>query len=153
LAIVLLCLVAVVWPVGPARGAGAAVGEIEGEEDDRRGVDLQSIQPPAFVGLGGGMVDLEPPNPGLGVTQRAAVVAGADGGHLLDSSPQPVDHGPIKERRAAAEVVRHALAGGELRLRRTGHVLGQPLVRRRVPERGRQPLETEPVGGHPLRRE
>lgn len=95
------------------------------------------------------MIDLEPAHPRLGVAQCPTVVAGADGRDLGGTAVERVEHNAVKEGCTHAQVAGHPLLRLEVQLGQ--EVTGEPLIGLGVAERGRQPLEAEPVGGDMLR--
>src|ERR1700722_1730399 len=96
------------------------------------GVDLQSREPCPLIGLGVGVVELEPLDVRLRVAEAAAVVARADDHELTDAAGDRVDHEMIKESGPRLEVAGHV---GPAHIDPAGHVLLEPLILLRPPVR------------------
>jgi hypothetical protein len=88
--------------------------EVRLDEPHLASENAEPVQPFPLVALGGGMVDLEPPDTRLGVSQGPAVVAGRADDDLADTPADSADDRAVEEPCASVEVVAHPARRGLL---------------------------------------
>ncbi|MEZ5179880.1 MAG: hypothetical protein R2746_16805 [Acidimicrobiales bacterium] len=131
---------------GEAAGEAAVGGEVHGDEAHVGVVDAELAEHPALVGLGVGVVHLEPSHARVSVPQGPAVVAGPEVHDLGGAPPEGGDDDPIEERRPGVQVAAHARVA--IHLEAVGNGGREPVVGRRVADGGAgRSLEPEPVRG------
>jgi len=96
---------------GGEAGGDVVHGEVDGHEGDLRCRQSQPGEALDLVSLGGGMIDLEPAHPRLGVARGPPVIAGGCDHHLSHAALQGADHHPVEELGARRQVPEHEPRG------------------------------------------